>query len=296
MKDRIPTYPGRVRLTPTGQPNLYDMVRADEPIQEGTPINKNSFLTDETAALYGLGEDATPNDALLALINKNTDFVEEVRDALGNYAKVVRGSYTETDIRTTVLTFDAVPSMIFVYDDQASGRFTSLIIFPQDAIGRKISILPSSTSTAHFSVYTENNTVSFSSQFSSGVTVTYYAILTERPLTPIEGENTVTFSIYYPYDNTTDTFIFPSNSTWSDFVNHRKSVINYVPLASAYGVGETTGRVYVYSGANFDDDYRSTYLLHDGTDGENFVLGTETIQPKTYYGNRSGSLEEAPLE
>lgn len=44
VKDRIPTYPGRVKMTPVaGQANTYDMVRADEPIEPGTPINKALF-------------------------------------------------------------------------------------------------------------------------------------------------------------------------------------------------------------------------------------------------------------
>lgn len=42
--DRVPTYPGRVRMTPVaGQENTYDMVRADDPIEPGTPINKALF-------------------------------------------------------------------------------------------------------------------------------------------------------------------------------------------------------------------------------------------------------------
>lgn len=42
--DRVPTYPGRVKLTPVpGQANTYDMVRADEPRVEGTPVNKALF-------------------------------------------------------------------------------------------------------------------------------------------------------------------------------------------------------------------------------------------------------------
>lgn len=42
--DRIPTHPGRVKMTPVeGQENTYDMVRADEPIEAGTPINKALF-------------------------------------------------------------------------------------------------------------------------------------------------------------------------------------------------------------------------------------------------------------
>ena len=38
--DRVPTYAGRVKLTAvSGQPDVYDLVRADSPIVEGTPIN-----------------------------------------------------------------------------------------------------------------------------------------------------------------------------------------------------------------------------------------------------------------
>lgn len=65
MQDRVSLYPGRVKLEPVaGQANLYDLTRADQPTQEGTPINKASLLKDTTAALYGLGADAVPDDAL----------------------------------------------------------------------------------------------------------------------------------------------------------------------------------------------------------------------------------------
>lgn len=68
MKDRVPTYPGRVKLTPVaGQENTYDMERADSPTQEGTPLNKETLLTDTVAALLGLSGEATVNDMLAAL-------------------------------------------------------------------------------------------------------------------------------------------------------------------------------------------------------------------------------------
>ena len=68
MKDRVPTYPGRVKLTPVaGQENTYDMERADSPVQEGTPLNKETLLTDTVAALLGLSDEATVNDMLAAL-------------------------------------------------------------------------------------------------------------------------------------------------------------------------------------------------------------------------------------
>lgn len=42
--DRVPKHPGRVKLIPvSGQANTYDMVRADAPLVEGTPIDKALF-------------------------------------------------------------------------------------------------------------------------------------------------------------------------------------------------------------------------------------------------------------
>ena len=65
MKDRVPVYPGRVKLVPvSGQENIYDMTRADQPTQQGDPINKATLLKDTTAALFGLGSDAVPDDVL----------------------------------------------------------------------------------------------------------------------------------------------------------------------------------------------------------------------------------------
>lgn len=44
FKDRVPTHVGRVKLTPvSGQENTFDMVRADDPTVEGTPIDKATF-------------------------------------------------------------------------------------------------------------------------------------------------------------------------------------------------------------------------------------------------------------
>ena len=71
MKDRVPTYPGRVRLIPVaGQENTYDIVRADEPQQEGTPLNKATLLDDVTAEKLGLTGDPTVNQALAGILQK----------------------------------------------------------------------------------------------------------------------------------------------------------------------------------------------------------------------------------
>ena len=77
MKDRISTYAGRVRLIPVpNQTNTYDAVRADEPVQEGTPLNKQTLLSSEVEEEYGLSENATPSDVFLAIKEKLDKSVE----------------------------------------------------------------------------------------------------------------------------------------------------------------------------------------------------------------------------
>ena len=72
MQDRVPLYPGRVTLTPvSGQANTYDLTRADQPTQDGTPLNKASLLKDATAALFGKTNAAVPDD-ILSLLSKST--------------------------------------------------------------------------------------------------------------------------------------------------------------------------------------------------------------------------------
>lgn len=71
MQDRIPTpgQEGRVLITPEdGQAPYYaKMEMADNPIQPGTPLNKQTLLTDVAAGMYGLDSSATVNDAFMAL-------------------------------------------------------------------------------------------------------------------------------------------------------------------------------------------------------------------------------------
>ena len=69
MQDRVPVNPGRVLVTPENGSAAYyaTMTRADNPTQEGTPLNKSSLLKDATAALFGLGTGAVPDDVLQVL-------------------------------------------------------------------------------------------------------------------------------------------------------------------------------------------------------------------------------------
>lgn len=122
MKDRVPLYPGRVKLTPvSGQENTYDMVRADEPTQEGTPLNKASLLQDETAALYGQGADAVPNDILSILSKAVLSVNGNLQDIGGSNVgiRIATGSYTGTGTygasNPCSVTFDFVPKFFALY-------------------------------------------------------------------------------------------------------------------------------------------------------------------------------------
>lgn len=78
-------------MTPVdGQADIYDMTRADEPEEPGTPMNKQTLLTDEAAELVGLdsGDNPTPNDAIAHLgkytARKVGDILETVRMDVGD--------------------------------------------------------------------------------------------------------------------------------------------------------------------------------------------------------------------
>lgn len=64
MQDRVPEKPGRVLVTPEDGSTAYyaTLTRADKPTQEGDPLNKSTFLQDDTAALFGKDSTAVPND------------------------------------------------------------------------------------------------------------------------------------------------------------------------------------------------------------------------------------------
>ena len=79
MEDRVSTYPGRVKLTPvSGQENIYDMERADQPTATGTPWSKGSVLPDSVCAALGIPNTSTPANAFQELSALITPVEERV--------------------------------------------------------------------------------------------------------------------------------------------------------------------------------------------------------------------------
>lgn len=93
MKDRESTYPGRVKLTPVeGADDIFDLTRADEPVVEGTVLNKRTLLPDYLAEALGLNpQTATPADAFKVLAQKTPGLIEgiSVNEIGGSFDVVV---------------------------------------------------------------------------------------------------------------------------------------------------------------------------------------------------------------
>ena len=69
MKDRDPKYPGRIQLVPVDAANgIYDVVRADAPTEQGTPLNRATLLSAQACKdVLADPSAATPSDMFLAI-------------------------------------------------------------------------------------------------------------------------------------------------------------------------------------------------------------------------------------
>lgn len=148
MQDRIPVNPGRVLITPENDSPAYyaTMIRADNPTQEGTPLNKASLLKDTTAALFGLGADALPDDALATI----KTLIDAERAHADTKAQIAVGKYTGTgkfgSSNKNTLAFDFAPKVVIIVKQGAEPNST--VVFIQGATGA----MPSKSSAGDSSV------------------------------------------------------------------------------------------------------------------------------------------------
>ena len=125
MKDRVPLYPGRVTLTPvSGQANTYDLTRADQPTQEGTPLNKANLLKDSTAAAFGKTNAAVPDD-ILNLLSKSALSYTEAKSTKTTIGTLAVGKTITMNVGGAAKEFTVVhqgkPSSL--YDDSCNGTW-----------------------------------------------------------------------------------------------------------------------------------------------------------------------------
>lgn len=112
MNDRVPTHPGRVKLTPVSG-NIYDLERADEPTVAGTPLNKATFLTDATAtaiAALGVTAPSLPTEALSAFASILSNM------GVNNVCHIDAGTYVGTGVYNAPvdLTFSITPKFVII--------------------------------------------------------------------------------------------------------------------------------------------------------------------------------------
>lgn len=108
MQDRVPTKPNRALIRPEdgGSAFYATITRADEPTQVGDPLNKATFLKDETAALFGLDETAVPDDLF--------------REIDSSFSRITHGSYTGTDTKAVSITVGFRPKFVLVIKEGAN--------------------------------------------------------------------------------------------------------------------------------------------------------------------------------
>ena len=69
MENRVPTKPGRIKLTDdSGNIKYYTMERADEPTTEGTPLNKATLFSSTNEELYQCSVPSEAFDKLAELV------------------------------------------------------------------------------------------------------------------------------------------------------------------------------------------------------------------------------------
>ena len=145
MKDRLPAtgMEGRMLITPeNGDPPFYAIVTmADSPSEDGTPLIKATLLQDQTAARYGKGDNAVPDDIFDQIATELDLYTlaqaSGVKLAVGSY--VGDGRYSNVD-RTndeiivddpTVIEFGFTPRLVYLTSSSIIGwSGTPLLVYP----------------------------------------------------------------------------------------------------------------------------------------------------------------------
>lgn len=136
FKDRVPKYTGRVKLVAVeGQPDTYDMIRADEPTEAGTPLDKATFdsiiQSRLTGRFYQVGVEkkATSNQTFTVNPIPTSNWVldaNKLRGVSGAYTVEVNSIYASGYTPEKALDGD----METDYRSNADSEITFKVTFP----------------------------------------------------------------------------------------------------------------------------------------------------------------------
>ena len=129
MTNRQPTpgKEGRMLITPEdgSTPFYATITMADDPIEAGDPLSKETLLTDATAALYGLDATAVPDEVLVAA----RSLISTAQSTADSKCKIMSGSYVGTGTygkdNKNSLTFYSPPKMLIVTSPGRVHSFTT---------------------------------------------------------------------------------------------------------------------------------------------------------------------------
>lgn len=181
FKDRVPTYPGRVRLVPVeGQKDTYTMTRADEPTDAGTPLSKatfNSFIQSRlTGRFYPLMPFTTLKDSTSSTTNllPSSGWVVNGLSATYNIYKVTASSQIASNYSVDKAV-DGDNNTNWGSADGSTHHYT--ILFPVAITVKKLSVYMGSTGATNgvtFTIQGSNNGTSWENLYSETFTSSTY--------------------------------------------------------------------------------------------------------------------------
>lgn len=135
VKDRVSTYPGRVKLTKTnGSSEYVTLERADAPTQEGTPINKvlfDSIKDDVNGKVSKLGDTMNGN-----LVIQNTAPQVELFDPeYDGRTRLYKDVSSNADYGSMVADIDATGNIDMLNIRRSAGLLDKLSLYVENANG-----------------------------------------------------------------------------------------------------------------------------------------------------------------
>lgn len=193
--DRVSSYPGRVIMTPVpGQANTYDMIRADDPVIPGTPLDKATFNSMVHSRLTGRYYPLSVSREVLSSTGGSADPIPASGWIENSYTDFVNGSYKLTSSypdypNLPPLAFDNSTSTYFAAESE-SGETWIAVDFGTRIVVNKLSV-------CWFSYDYDYFRVSFQGS-NNGTTWTTIASTTGNRETPTEWSfaNTTEYSAY----------------------------------------------------------------------------------------------------
>lgn len=156
VKDRVPTYPGRVKLTKTNGASEYvTLERADAPTQEGTPINKalfDSIKTDIDDKISKLGGSINGN----LTIQNTAPQVELFDPQADGRTRIYKDANASSDYGTCIADIDKTGDIDMLNVRRSAGLLDKLSLYVENANGTSTRYAIYGAHTKPWGAYTGN--------------------------------------------------------------------------------------------------------------------------------------------